>query len=202
MLVALLVAEGGDDLLQRKAPVDDRLHAVGVDGADHVELLPAASDQDALQLQLLQQGRDHRELAAEPGENADQRDMAADPGRDHGLVQRGGTADIDDMIDAAPTGEAARDLAPVRIFAVIDQMIRAEPFELRQLFGARRGGDDRRAGHFGELQREDGDASGALDQNGLAGLEAAVVMQRAPGGQAGGRQCRGFGVRKNSLARG
>ena len=54
MLVAFLMFESGDHILEREATVDHRLQAIGVNGADHVDLLAAAADQDRVQTQLPQ----------------------------------------------------------------------------------------------------------------------------------------------------
>ena len=43
----------------------------------------------------------------------------------------------------------------------------------------------------GELQREDGDSAGALDEDGGIGLEVGAT-ESVPGGNAGAGECRGF----------
>ena len=59
----------------------------------------------------------------QPGEGADQRDMAADAhGRDR-LRQRARAAELDDMIDAAPVGQAPHRIAPVGLRPVVDGVV-------------------------------------------------------------------------------
>jgi len=43
MRPARLVTKGLDQLLQRKGLVDDRLHVIGINRADHLDLLPAVA---------------------------------------------------------------------------------------------------------------------------------------------------------------
>jgi hypothetical protein len=70
--------------------------------------------------------------------------------------------------------------------------------ELFELFGFGRGGrsgDDARAGCFGELQGEDGDAACALGQDGLAWFQGArfKAVEGVPGGEGGAGEGTGFG---------
>ncbi|BBJ37767.1 hypothetical protein SSPO_004850 [Streptomyces antimycoticus] len=69
--------------------------------------------------------------------------------------------------------------------------------------GGPAGADDAGAGLAGELYRDRADAArGAVDQDGLAGGEVAVVEQALPGGEPGDGQCGGQGVVDVSRQRG
>jgi hypothetical protein len=58
------------------------------------------------------------------------------------------------MIDAAAASELAGGLSPVRVLAVIDDVIRTKLAQALELGGRRRGRNDARTRGFGELQRE------------------------------------------------
>jgi hypothetical protein len=96
-----LIAEGVGKFFWREARVDHRLDARGLDRADHVELLLATADGQALKPYLLHHHQCGRNHALMPGKDTDQRDMAAHAGRADRLGPGAGTADLYNMIDTA-----------------------------------------------------------------------------------------------------
>src|SRR5690554_8022670 len=74
----LLMAEGIGDRLQRKLAIDHRLEPADLDGADHLQLVAAAADDQPPQAGLPghQLGGGH--LPGASGQHADQGDMAAE----------------------------------------------------------------------------------------------------------------------------
>src|SRR3984893_9191237 len=114
-----------------------------------------------------------------------------------GLGKRAGCANLNDMIYAA-SREVSHPLPPVRDLAIVDHMVGTEGADTFQLLVRRRGGDNRRTGHFRDLQRRDGNAAGAQHQDGVAGFDLPVADQRPPGGDAGGGNGCGLGVAPNA----
>src|SRR5690606_6489666 len=121
----LLVAKGVGDYGQGEGPVDHRLEPGGLDRAHHVELVPAAADDEPLEPLLPghQGGGGHRPGPA--GQTADQGNVAADPaGRDR-LRQGTRPADLDDMVDAAPACPVEDARAPVLLRLVVEHVVGA-----------------------------------------------------------------------------
>jgi hypothetical protein len=81
-------------------------------------------------------------------------------------------------------------LAPVRILAIVDNMVRTQLLQLLPLGGGAGRGNDLRAGRLGKLDAKDADAAGALREDPLAGLERAALeaVQRVPRRQGRDRQ--------------
>ncbi|MNZ26224.1 hypothetical protein D3C78_434100 [compost metagenome] len=171
MLVAFLVAERIDDLLQSEGFVDHRTQTVGIDCPHHRLLLGSAADQYPLQADLAYQCLHQRQLASDPGENSDQRNVPANTRGDHRLLERRRAAHFDDVIHPTIARELAYRFAPGRCLAVVDQVIGAHGLEAFEFLVTGRGGNHRGAGQFGELQGEDRNTASALHQHGIARLE-------------------------------
>jgi len=112
MLVGFLIFKGFDDIGQREVTVNDRAHAVGIDGADHVLLLAAATDQHALQAHLFDQRRHEVHGAADAAQNTNDRDVTGNAHGNHRLFEGRGAAHFNDVIDATATGQCPGCLTP------------------------------------------------------------------------------------------
>lgn len=134
MRAALLVTKALDQILQRKGPVDERLHIIDIQCADHFDLLPAVSDRQPLEPHLPGQQRRGRHRPGETGQDADERDMPADAAGADRLRQGFRTAYFDDVINAASAGSVQNLLRPVRILPVVDRMVGAQGAGASQLF--------------------------------------------------------------------
>src|SRR5579862_9658276 len=108
-----------------------------------------------------------------------------------GLGKRAWAADLNDMIYAA-SREVSHPLPPVRDLAIVDHMVGTEGAQTFQLLVRRRGGDNRRTRHLGDLHRGNGNTAGAQHQDGVASFDLPVADQRPPSGEAGG--CNGCGL--------
>jgi hypothetical protein len=110
--------------------------------------------------------------------------------------ERIGAADLEQVIDAVPVVEGDRRLVPIGRGLVVDPAGRAQRLGARKLRVARRGNDRNDASRVSELQAEDGDAAGALQQHRLAGDQLGVIEHRLPGGHCGAGQRRALVDRK------
>ena len=81
------------------------------------------------------------------------------------------TAHINDMVCAAAARDFADGDGPLRGGGVVYQMVCAEGFCMCEFDGGGRCCDDGCAGRVGDLEGEDGDSAGSLDDDGLAGQE-------------------------------
>ena len=186
--------------LQRVAGVDDGPDAVHLDGADHRQLLLWLPTVIPLMRTLPIMMAAVGTSPAKPVNTPMSAICSAQPTRGDRLGERARAADLHDMIDAAPASELARGLSPVRVLAVVDDVIRAELAQALELGWRGRGRDDARARGFGELQREDRHAAGALDEHRVARLDLRRDEQRAPGGERGAGERRRLGVRSSRRA--
>ena len=73
----------------------------------------------------------------------------------HRLFEGRGAAHFNDVIDATATGQCPGCLTPTGVFAVVDDVLGAQPLEALQLLIAGGGGNHRGTGHFRELQGKD-----------------------------------------------
>ena len=120
-------------------------------------------------------------------------------------------ANLEDVLDAfAVVAQLARRLAPVRVLAVVDDVVGAELLEDLSLLGRRRGRDDGCTSRFGKLpllvslpcfaaqtkrrttnlQRKQRHPARPLHQHRLPLLQPAQPVQCIPARQRGARQCR------------
>ena len=152
-------------------------------------------ERDALQPDVLPHQRRRRHRPFAPAQHADHRDVAADAAGAQRLRQRLRSADLDDVVDASSTGDLGHRASPLRLRAVVDQVIGAESPQAVELLIGRRGRDDDRPGRLGELQREQRHAAGALHQHRLASAHRAVDHQRSPCRQRGTGQGRRLRMR-------
>ncbi len=67
------------DLIEQECRVDDRQDAVGVDRGNHLLLLLARADGDALDRHVPGHRQRRGDFSGNPGQHADQGNMAADP---------------------------------------------------------------------------------------------------------------------------
>src|SRR5437763_6680155 len=117
--------------------------------------------------------------------------MPARPARCYRLRQRGGSADLNYMIDTASVRPVLCLLAPVRHGPVINDGVGPETLELFQLLLGGRGSDYSSARSFRELQREQRYTTRAKDQHRITGLHLAAHHQASPGGDSrAGERCR------------
>src|SRR5438128_1258258 len=117
--------------------------------------------------------------------------MPARPARCYRLRQRGGSADLNYMIDTASLRRILCLLAPVRHGLVINDGVGSETLELFQLLLGGRGSNYSGARSFRELQREQRHTTRAKDQHRITGLYLAAHHQASPGGDSrAGQRCR------------
>src|SRR5580658_1629763 len=147
----LLMPERVGQALERIAGVDDGPNAVGLDGADHRQLMLVAADRESVDANVADHDGRRRDLAGEARQHADERDVSAQPTCGDRLGEGARAADLHDMIDAAPASELAGGLSPVRVIAVVDSVIRSELAQALELGRRGRGGDDASPRGFGEL---------------------------------------------------
>src|SRR5436190_4205007 len=110
--------------------------------------------------------------------------MPARPAGGYRLRQRGGSADLNHMIDTASVRHILCLLAPVRHGFVINDGVGPETLELFQLLLGGRCRDDSGARSFRELQREQRYTTRAKDQHRITRLHLAAHDQASPGGDS------------------
>ena len=103
--------------------------------------------------------------------------MAADRHGSHGLGQGAGTSHLDDMIHAGTSGPLPHPLTPIRMMTIVDGMIGAEGAGSPQFVVGGRCRDDGGAHGFGNLQRKDGNAAGAEDEQVSPAFSAPLTMR-------------------------
>jgi hypothetical protein len=81
MHTAGLVTKRLDQVVEREGLIDDRLHVIGIQSADHLDLLLAASDLQALNPNLSGQQRHGRNRTGKTRQDADERDISTDATR-------------------------------------------------------------------------------------------------------------------------
>src|SRR5262249_46960843 len=125
----------------------------------------ARADVHAVDAEKLLQDGIGVDLAPRAGEGAEDAHRAARAQRSDGLIERARAADLDGDVDPDPACPGARRLTPGGGLAVVNGVRGPELLGLLALGGARRGDDDLRACRARELEREDRDAAGALEEN-------------------------------------
>src|SRR5262245_44923576 len=98
--------------------------------------------------------------------------------------KRRGTADLDNMVNAAAAGEPQRSLLPVRRGLVINAVIGTDCLRTRDLVIARRCNDHLNSHRARELEAEDRDAASPQQQHCLTGDQLCVLHHRVPSGDA------------------
>ena len=196
MAAVLQVLEGGAGVGEREDAVDDGLEVVGSDGGVHAGEHGSAADVDTVEVNGFgEDGADVDSRAcvgAGAGEHADDVDVAGGANCRERFGDGALAADFDDMVDAEVVGEVFRGLVPVGVGFVVDDVRGAEAAGAFELLVGRAGEDDGGAVHAGDLQGEEGDTAGALDEDGLAGVEVALLDERVPGGERGAGEGGGF----------
>lgn len=141
---------------------------------------------------FLEQGKKAAVRRAKAGEDTDESDVPARRGAGERLLQGARTADLDHVVDPAPVGPIENGGLPVGIRAVIDGGFGAERPGASEFLLAARGDHDAGAGNPGELKGKDGNATGALHENGLAGLKPAASKKGLPRGDRRAGKAGGF----------
>ena len=96
------------------------------------------------------------------------------------------------MINALAASQLLHPARPIGSGFIVDGFGCAEFADPLQFRVTARGGDDSGACHLRKLQREQGNAPGALDEHGITRLDPAFVKQRIPGRHSGAREGRRF----------
>lgn len=169
-----------------------RLDLIRVDGAIHLLELHSRAHQDpahdADMVQALQEaGLVPWCATQEPDDGDDAVDFDGVEALRHG----GGTADLEDVVNALfVVGEFLGLFPPVGVGFVVDDVMGAEMLQFLGLFLRARRRDDGCTGGSGELDGEQADAAGALGQDDMAWLEGFALesIQRVPGGDGGAGQ--------------
>ena len=104
MLVGFLILERFDNLSQREVTINNRAHAISIDGSDHVLLLAAATHQYTLQTHLFDQCRYKIHCTAYTTQYPDDGNVASNPNCNHRLLKRRRAADFDDVVNTTPAG--------------------------------------------------------------------------------------------------
>src|SRR5262249_45600714 len=91
---------------------------------------------------------------------------------------------LDNVVNTTAAGEFERSLLPVGRGLVVDAVIGAKRLRTRELVIARRRDDHLNAHHARELEAEDRDATGPLQQHRLTGDQLCVLHHRVPNGDA------------------
>src|ERR1700676_1000832 len=164
-------------LVQTEGAIDHRPQSDRFDGTNQFMLLTAISNDQSLQPYLFHHHRRRRYFAAESGERANQGNVPANARGLDRLRERTGTAEFDDMIDTAPAGPAAHQVAPLRHRLVVDRVVRAERAGLLEFF-IRGGRYDHLGAHqLDQLKREDRNAARAKREHSVAWLELCIADQ-------------------------
>jgi hypothetical protein len=157
------------NLVKAEHLVDHRLDPVRCNGAVHCHKHLRRADRYALDVGAAGQDQSRIKFGRRPAQSSDHANLAANPDGTERARQRAGTADLEHLINAAAPGEFHRRLLPAGGALVIDALVGAEVLCTRKLLVARRRDDDLQAHCVRQLQPEDRDAAGALQQDGLAG---------------------------------
>src|SRR5262249_21034254 len=151
-------------LIEGEYLIDYRLNAARRYRTAHrLEHLHRA-DRDALHVGATGKDQSRIEFARRAGQAADHSDLATDADCTERAGKRRGTADLDNVVNATAAGESERSLLPVGRSLVVDAVIGAECLRTCELVVARRRNDHLNDQHGRELEAEDRDATGALQQ--------------------------------------
>lgn len=180
-LVSLLELVKSEDVL-----VNDGLDVVGLDGGVHLlKLLSAANvktadcadvDESVEKSGLL--------LVGATDETNDGNDTLEADGLER-LLEGVGTTDLDDVVHTNTASDLLGGLTPVGVLAVVDNVVGTESLELLTLLLGRSSGDDTGTSSLGELDSEDGDTTGSLGEDPVAGGQSLALktVETVPGGQ-------------------
>ena len=114
--------------------------------------------------------------------------MSAEAGGLDGTIEGLWSADFDHVVHPNATGLFEGPGSPVGVLLVVEGGVGAEFLEAGRFLVGTGDGEDAGTVVFGDLEGEDGDAAGALDENGAAGLELAANDESVPGGDGGAGQ--------------
>lgn len=180
--------------------VDHRVELRRGDGCIHLLEHRAGADVDPVHSKLLVEDwrQGERLCGGTAAQNADLRDQSSDAGGTEGLAEGASAADLDYAVHAFPARNLGHPLRPVRALPIVAAGCKTEAGGSSQLVVAGGGSDDLCSEQRCELQGEERDASGALNQDSLAGESGARwiarVVQGVPRGDAGAGERRGFFV--------
>src|SRR5262249_51911565 len=171
-------------LIEREYLIDYRLNAARRYRTAHRLEHLHRTDRDALHVGATGKDQSRIEFGRRAGQAADHTDFAAHADCTERAGKRRGTADLANVANTTAAREFERSLLPVGRGLVVDAAIGAECLRTCELVIARRCDDRLNAHHARELEAEDRDATGALQQHGLAGNELCVLHHRVPNGDA------------------
>src|SRR5215469_6757612 len=167
-------------LIEGEYLIDYRLNAARRYRTAHrLEHLHRA-DRDALHVGATGKDQSRIEFARRAGQAADHSDLATDADCTERAGKRRSTADLDNVVNATAAGESERSLLPVGRGLVVDAVIGAECLRTCELVVARRRNDHLNAHHARELEAEDRDAAGPLQQHRLTGDQPCVLHHGVP----------------------
>lgn len=170
--------------------VDNRteLLEVGLDSAAHVLHLGTATDQETTGgAEVGKAVEEAGVVLASTTNEADDRDDTIDLDGIERLLHGRGSGDLDDVVDTSTAGDLLSLGTPLGSLLVVDDVVGAELLEELSLLAGAGGSDDLGASSLGELDSEDGNTTGSLGENPLAGekLLALKAVETVPGGQTG-----------------
>ena len=161
-----------------------------VDGPAHgLEHLPGPHRQ-ALEAGVVADQDTGVDPLTRPGHHANDGNVPADPYRPQALLDGAGAADLHDEVRPDPAGGLPHGARPLGRGPVVDQVVGAQQTGPLELVVRRGGNQGPQARGVGELQAEDRHPARALQDHRIAGLQAGVLEQAPPGGEAGAGQGR------------
>lgn len=190
VLISLLGLVEGEDGL-----VNNGVNVVGLNGSTHLLHELPATDIDTANSANPAQRLEDALLGLSTAEETNNGNDTLILDSSQALAEGAGTTDLNDMVNTLVVGsELAGGLAPVGVLAVVDDVIGAELLEHLGLLLGRGGGDHLGTTRLGELQSKEGDTTGALGEDPLAGLEGLEAVEGVPRGQTGAHEGGGLNV--------
>lgn len=192
VLISLLGLVQGEDGL-----VNNGVDVVGLNGSAHVlHELPAA-DVDTANSADSAEGLEDALLGLSTTEETNDGDDTLVLDGNHALAEGAGTTDLNNVVNTLVVGgELAGGLAPVGVLAVVDDVISTELLEHLGLLLGGGGGDHLGTTGLGELEGKEGDTTGTLGEDPLAGLEGLEAVEGVPRSHTGAHEGGGLNVVK------
>ena len=174
------------------AGIDRRCEPGSIYRVDEFGKGAAMTGSDAVDGDVFEHQRHHRSRHLEAVEGADLIDVTADRRDLYGLPEVRTTDKFHDMVGAAIAGHSKDSFYPI-VLSAVDAHISTQRDGTFELVGAT-GDDHMRAMQFGDLNAEQRNTAGALDQYRLAGMYVTTLDKREPCRQPSARQGGGFDV--------
>ena len=168
---------------------------VGLDSAAHVLHLGSASDKETSGgAEVGKAVEETGVVLASATDEADDGDDTIDLDGVERLLHGRGTGDLDDVVDTSTASDLLSLGSPLRSLLVVDDVVSTELLEKLGLLAGAGGSDDLGASSLGELNSEDGNTTGTLGKDPLAGQEllALETVETVPGGQTGAGKSSGL----------